>query len=130
MFIKLLAIFTIIPMFELFLLLKIGGMIGLFNTLLLILLTGAAGAYLARTQGFDILARIRTEMSQGRLPATELLDGAMILAGGVLLLTPGFFTDIVGFFLLVPFTRQYIKRIARLWIQRQIDKGRIGIHMR
>jgi UPF0716 protein FxsA len=128
MFIRLLALFTLVPLIELYVLLKVGGLIGIGPTIALILLTGIAGAYLARTQGFDLLRRIRTEMAQGRLPASELLDGAMVLAGGVLLLTPGFCTDLLGFSLLAPFTRVYIKQFARLWLQRMIESGRIDIH--
>ena len=127
MFIKLFMIFTIVPIIELYVLLKVGGLIGFGPTVALIFLTGAAGAYLARTQGFDILMRIRTETQQGRLPAGELVDGAMILAGGLLLLTPGFCTDLFGFSLLVPFTRIYLKRIVTLWFQKMIESERIRI---
>ena len=127
MFIRLLALFTFIPLVELYVLLKVGGLIGIGPTIALILLTGIAGAYLARTQGFDLLRRIQAEMAEGRLPASELLDGAMVLAGGVLLLTPGFCTDLLGFSLLAPFTRVHIKQFARYWLQRMIESGRIDI---
>lgn len=128
MFIRLLALFTLVPLVELYVLLRVGGLIGTGPTIALILLTGVAGAYLARTQGFDLLRRIQAEMAEGRLPASELLDGAMVLAGGVLLLTPGFCTDLLGFSLLTPFTRTYIKQFARCWLQRMIDSGRIHTH--
>ncbi len=128
MFIRLLLVFTIVPLVELYVLLKVGGLIGVGYTMTLILLTGIAGAYLARTQGFDILRRIQTEMAQGRLPAEQLIDGAMVLAGGLLLLTPGFCTDLLGFTLLVPATRAGLKRFLRTWLQHYIDKGNITIH--
>lgn len=128
MFIRLFMIFTIVPVVELYVLLKVGGMIGLGPTVALIFLTGAAGAYLARTQGFDILMRIRTEMEQGSLPAGELVDGAMILAGGLLLLTPGFCTDLLGFSLLAPFTRRHLKRLVTLWFQKMVESQTIRIH--
>lgn len=127
MFIRLLALFTLVPLIELYVLLKVGGLIGIAPTVALILLTGVAGAYLARTQGFDLLRRIQAEMAEGRLPASELLDGAMVLAGGVLLLTPGFCTDLLGFSLLVPFTRRHIKQFARFWLQRMIESGHLHI---
>lgn len=127
MFIKLLALLTIGPLIELYVLLKVGGLIGTGPTIALIILTGVAGAYLARTQGFDLLRRIQTEMNQGRLPASELLDGAMILIGGVLLLTPGFCTDLLGFSLLTPFTRAHIKKLVRFWLQKMIESERIDI---
>lgn len=125
MFIRLLIVFTIIPVVELYVLFKIGSLVGIAPTIALILLTGVAGAYLARTQGFDVLRRIQAELNRGHLPAGELIDGAMILAGGVLLLTPGFCTDLSGFLLLVPFTRSYLKRFATLWLQKQIERGNI-----
>lgn len=125
MFIRLLILFILVPVVELYVLLKVGGLIGIGPTIALILLTGISGAYLARTQGFDLLRRIQAEMAQGRLPASELLDGAMILAGGILLLTPGFCTDLLGFSFLVPFTRGYIKQFARYQIQKMIENGQI-----
>lgn len=128
MFIRLLVLFSIVPLIEIYVLLQVGSLIGLFPTLSLILLTGIAGTYLARTQGLDLLRRIQTEMSCGRVPAEELIDGAMVLIGGVLLLTPGFCTDLFGFCLLVPFTRNFLKRTTRASIQRMLDKGQINIH--
>nr|WP_291317474.1 FxsA family protein [Desulfuromonas sp.] len=82
---------------------------------------------MARTQGFDLLRRIQSEMEQGRLPTEDLLDGAMVLAGGIVLLTPGFCTDLLGFILLVPFTRAHVKRIARLWFLKQVNRGNLTI---
>lgn len=127
MFIRLLILFSLVPLIEIYVLLQVGSLIGLFPTVALVLATGIAGAYLARTQGFDLLRKIQTEMSQGRVPAEELLDGAMVLVGGVLLLTPGFCTDLFGFSLLVPTTRALIKQSAKTWIQRQVEKGQINI---
>jgi UPF0716 protein FxsA len=128
MFIRLLLLFTFVPVLELVILLKVGAWIGVAPTIALILLTGIAGAYLARTQGLDLAMRIQRELNEGRLPAEELLDGAMVLVGGILLLTPGFFTDLCGFILLVPGTRQFCKKTVRLWMKRYIDQGRIKIH--
>lgn len=127
MFIRLLVLFTVIPLVELYVLLKVGALIGPAPTIALIFFTGVAGAYLARTQGFDLLRRIQAEMAEGRLPTGELLDGAMILIGGVLLLTPGFCTDLFGFSLLVPISRTALKRLSTLWLQKLIDSGRIEI---
>ncbi len=128
MFIRLLLIFTIVPLTELYVLIKVGGLIGLPYTMALILLTGVAGAYLARTQGFDLLRRIQSELAAGRLPAEQLMDGAMVLAGGLLLLTPGFCTDLLGFVLLVPQTRALLKSALKVWLQRLMDNGSITIH--
>jgi UPF0716 protein FxsA len=127
MFIRLLILFTIIPVTELVILLKVGALIGAAPTIALIILTGIAGAYLARTQGLDLAYRIQSELTQGRLPTEELLDGAMILAGGILLLTPGFCTDLFGFSLLVPVTRSFLKKLVRTWMKHYLDQGRITI---
>ncbi|MEJ2199497.1 MAG: membrane protein FxsA [Desulfuromonadaceae bacterium] len=127
MFIRLLLFFTIIPVTELIVLLKVGALIGTLPTLLLIILTGIAGAYLARTQGLTLLYRIHAELNQGHLPTEELLDGAMILVGGILLLTPGFCTDLFGFTLLVPTTRALLKDFIRAWMNRYIQQERIVI---
>lgn len=127
MLIRLLLLFTIVPVIELVILFKVGSLIGAAPTIALILLTGVAGAYLARTQGLDLAYRIQAELNQGRLPTEELLDGAMILAGGILLLTPGFFTDIFGIVLLVPITRTFCKKSIRAWMKYSLDRGRITI---
>jgi UPF0716 protein FxsA len=128
MFIKLMLLFTLIPVLEIYVILRVGHYLGAGPTVALIILTGIAGAYLARTQGFDIVRRIQYQTSRGQLPAESLLDAAMVLAGGLLLLTPGFCTDIFGFTLLVPTTRTGLKRIMRHWLQKQIDRGNVKIH--
>jgi len=125
--IRLLLLFTIIPAVELFILFKVGALIGAAPTIALIILTGMAGAYLAKTQGLDLVSRIQNELNQGRLPTEELLDGAMILGGGILLLTPGFITDLFGFVLLVPPTREIFKKLVRSWMKYYIDQGQITI---
>lgn len=130
MFIRLLILFTCIPLLEIYVLLEAGRQIGLSATILLILLTGIAGAWLARTQGIEILRRIQLEMAAGRMPAVALLDGAMVLIGGVLLLTPGFCTDLVGFTFLAPFSRPFWRDLLSRWMQKNVEQGRIHIHRR
>ena len=127
MFIKLLILFTLVPIIELYVLIEASHQIGIGATIAMIFLTGIAGAYLARSQGFHIINRIQSEMNQGRLPAEELMDGAIILAGGLLLLTPGFCTDFTGFILLTPVTRQFIKVWLRRWLDLKIQRGEIQI---
>ena len=109
MFIKLIILFTLVPIIELYVLIEAGRQIGAGATIGMIFLTGIAGAYLARSQGFNLINRIQTDLNQGRIPAEEMMDGAMILAGGLLLLTPGFCTDLFGFCLLTPTTRKLFK---------------------
>lgn len=125
MFIKLLILFTLVPIIELYVLIEASHQIGIGATIAMIFLTGIAGAYLARTQGFNIVTRIQSELNQGHLPAEELMDGAVILAGGLLLLTPGFCTDLTGFILLTPVTRQFIKGWLKKWLDLKVQRGEI-----
>ncbi|HEX9778935.1 MAG TPA: FxsA family protein [Geopsychrobacteraceae bacterium] len=127
MFIRLLILFTVVPIVELYVLLEIGALIGTLSTVALIFLTGIAGAYLARMQGFSLINRIQGELNQGRVPRGELVDGAMILVGAVLLLTPGFCTDLVGFSLLVPLTRSLVKGRLIRWLEKLAADKQIHI---
>jgi UPF0716 protein FxsA len=102
------TLFIIIPIIEMVLLIKVGGMIGAVPTVGLVLLTAVIGVNLLRQQGFDTLARLQSRLANGEIPGTELLEGAMLLIGGALLLTPGFFTDGAGFICLIPACRRPI----------------------
>ncbi|PLX79839.1 MAG: membrane protein FxsA [Desulfuromonas sp.] len=130
MFIKIFFILIFVPILEIYTLIQIGGLLGVWATIALVVLTGIAGTLLLRTQGIDVLREIQEEMNGGRLPAEQLLDGAMILAGGLVLLTPGFWTDLCGFFLLVPTTRRIIKGWLRIWLEQHLRSGTITIHKR
>lgn len=127
MFFKLFLLFTIIPIVELYLLIKIGGVIGAFNTVLIIFITATAGAYLAKSQGFIVLANIQQGVREGRMPGRELLHGLFVLLGGVTLLTPGFLTDLLGLSMLLPLSREMYIRLATRLIRRKIDTGRWDI---
>jgi len=113
MFFKLLSIFLVIPVIELSLLIKIGGMIGALNTVLIILITASLGAYLAKSQGLRVLREIREAMSRGYMPGNELLHGFFVLIGSFALLTPGFMSDIVGFSMLIPQIREIYVEMAK-----------------
>ncbi|WP_029897163.1 FxsA family protein [Desulfohalovibrio reitneri] len=126
--VRLFLLFTLVPLVEIFLFVKVGERIGGLNTVVLVIITAAVGAALARAQGAEAMRRIRRAMERGLAPAEELLDGALILVAGVVLLTPGFFTDLVGLFLLVPQGREVIKKRLRVWIKRKMDQGTIHIH--
>ena len=128
MFIKLLIFFVFEPVMELYILIEAGRIMGLAPTIGLIMMTGVAGAWLARSQGVEILRRIQEETSRGQMPATILIDGALILVGGLLLLTPGFFTDALGFSFLVPLTRDLWRKGLSTWLQKQIKQGSVNIH--
>lgn len=116
MFIKLIILFSVIPLVELLILIRIGTYIGALNTILLVLTTAIIGAALARRQGMNTIWRIRQSLSNGKLPADELLDGFIILVAALFLITPGLLTDTTGFILLIPQTR----RIFKKWVERKI----------
>ncbi|MAD24399.1 MAG: membrane protein FxsA [Verrucomicrobiales bacterium] len=120
MYRRLLILFIIVPLVELYLLAIVGGRVGLPATILLVVLTGAWGAYLAKSQGLSILAKIQFETSAGRVPTAELLDGLLVLIGGVVLLTPGLLTDLVGFLLMVPSFRAIIRNRVKAKFAAQI----------
>jgi len=122
-FIRLFILFTVVPVIEIYLIIKTGQVIGPLPTVFLLLVISFAGSWLVRAQGFQTMRNIQSELAQGRLPAAQLMDGAMVLVGGVLLLTPGFFTDLLALFLLIPFTREFIKRLVGTWLQRRLAAG-------
>jgi len=123
MFFKLFLLFLIVPVIEIYLLIKVGSAIGGLATVATLLLVSLLGAYLVRSQGFRIIEKIREELSRGRLPAAQMLDGALVFIGGVLLMTPGFFTDFLGIFFLIPATRRLIKMWLGLWLQSRLARG-------
>ncbi|MCK5726841.1 MAG: FxsA family protein [Thiotrichaceae bacterium] len=101
-------LFLIIPLVEIYFLVKVGGSIGAFQTILLIIATAVIGVMLLRQQGMVALGRLQKNIMEGHLPAGDVLDGIILLVGGALLLLPGFFTDTLGFLCLIPFSRQLI----------------------
>jgi UPF0716 protein FxsA len=121
MFGYLFLLFTVVPLVELALLVWIGGETVWWLPVLMVLASGVAGAALARWQGWRALSRIRDELQQGRLPTDALVDGVMILAAGLLLITPGVLTDGLAFALLVPPVRRAIKRGLVAWLRRNVE---------
>jgi len=95
---------------EIYLLIKVGGIIGALPTVFMVVFTAVLGAWLLRIQGFATLARVKRTMAQGGIPAIEMLEGAVLLVSGALLLTPGFFTDGIGFLCLIPSLRRAMIR--------------------
>lgn len=102
----LLLIFIIVPVVEMWFLIQVGKVIGAWPTIGLVLLTAMIGLSLLRRQGFQTLMRVQERLNQGEIPATEVVEGVLLAVGGALLLTPGFFTDFLGFTCLLPFTRR------------------------
>lgn len=109
----LLALFIVIPIVEIALFIQVGGFIGLWPTLAIVIVTAMAGTYLVKRQGLAELARIQNSLNTLDNPTRPLAHGAMILASGLLLLTPGFFTDAVGFLLLIPGVRDKVMQVVR-----------------
>ena len=113
MFFKLFLAFTLVPVAEIYLIIKLGGYLGAFNTVAIIIITGFAGAALARMQGLQTMLRVRQSLEQGIVPAEEMVDALLIFIAGIVLLTPGFITDLSGLLLLFPPSRLHIKRFLR-----------------
>jgi UPF0716 protein FxsA len=105
-------VFVVLPIAELYVIIQVGDAIGVVPTVILLLVDGMLGAALARSQGRLAWRRFNEALARGRVPAKEVYDGAAIIFGGALLLTPGFITDILGLFLLVPPTRALLRRMT------------------
>ena len=116
-------ILIIVPIIEITLFVQIGGAIGLGWTLLVILATAMLGARTIRRQGIDALARAQAQMATGRPPVGEIVHGVLILMAGILLLTPGFMTDALGFLLLFPPTRLFVLELAAGFILPKLFSG-------
>lgn len=123
------TLFVVLPVAELALLLRVGRTLGFWPTLGLVLFTGVLGAALARREGTRTLGALRSELARGGLPGRAILDGASILVGGALLLTPGFLTDALGFALLFPPTRTRLQGFLRRRIEAGVQEGRIHVAM-
>ncbi|MBD2844675.1 membrane protein FxsA [Paenibacillus sp. IB182496] len=126
----LLVLAIVLPVIEIWGIVRIGAWLGGWTALLLVLLTAALGAYMMRREGLRVLASARAEMEQGRMPGLALLDGVCVLAGGALLLLPGFLTDLLGLVLLLPPTRAYCRGLLLGWLEARLRSGQITIRRR
>jgi UPF0716 protein FxsA len=113
---------------ELWLLFRAGAVIGGVNTLFVVILTGIIGAGLAKNQGRAILGKIQKDMSQGKMPADQLIHGFLVFAGGLLLLTPGFFTDFIGLSLVFPLTRSLYISNFKKGLEKRIKNGSVQFY--
>lgn len=114
------AAFLVVPVLELLLFIYVQNRIGLGLLLIGVMVTAAAGAFLVRMQGLAVWKSVRGELAAGRPPGRQLVHGAMVLAGGALLLTPGFLTDGVGLLLMIPFVREGLRRLGSRFLQRRV----------
>lgn len=126
----LLLLFIVLPAVELALLIEIGRRIGTLETLGVIVVTGAVGAAMARSQGLRVLSQVREEISAGTMPAASLVDGVLILVAAALLVTPGVLTDAFGFLCLVPGFRTLVKRELLRRFERAVEEGRVQMNIR
>jgi len=113
----------LIAITEIYLIIKVGGAIGFLPTVAIVLTTGMTGVVLLRQQGFQLLGQLNQKMSAGQMPAAELVEGVALMMGGVMLITPGFLTDVIGFSLLLPWTRKrMVSKLARV-LESQVQSG-------
>lgn len=120
-------LFVVLPVIEIFVLIQIGQAIGAWWTVLLLIADGVFGSWLMKREGTRAWAALTTALRSGRMPARELADAALILVGGTLLLTPGFVTDIIGLFLILPFTRPVARRMLTAFLTRRFLAGSGGL---
>ncbi len=124
-----LLLFVVLPAVELGLLIEIGSRIGTASTIAIIILTGVVGGSLARWQGLWVVGRMQSEMARGELPASSLVDGAIILLASALLVTPGVLTDVFGFLCLLPAFRSVLKKIAQRRFAKAVAEQRVHVSM-
>ncbi|GAB6094322.1 membrane protein FxsA [Desulfatiferula olefinivorans] len=127
MILKLFLAFTLIPMIEIFLLIKISSILGPLTAIILVIATGFAGANLAKIQGVQTVKRINESLHQGIMPGDDIIDAFLILIAGIVLITPGLLTDIAGILLLIPGTRNRAKAWLKHTLDRLIRSGRFQI---
>jgi len=125
---KLILAFAILPVAEIYVLIEVGSVIGSLNTVAIILLTAAAGGYLARNEGTRTYNQIQTHLQQGVVPRNEIVDALLIFAAGIVLLTPGFITDLAGLAVLFPPTRAPIREFLKRRFKNRMDRTTIEIN--
>ena len=124
MLIRLILLFTVIPLIELYLLIQVGSYFGAFHTIMIVLITGIIGGLLARSQGLSVQRQIRVDLQKGIIPTDSLIDGCFILIAGALLITPGMITDMFGFVVMVPLFRGWLKKRLKEILKRKFQSGR------
>jgi UPF0716 protein FxsA len=122
----LIVLFIVVPIAELYVIIKVGELIGVLPTLILLLADALAGSWLLKHQGRGAWRRFNEALAAGRFPGREVVDGALIIVGGTLLLTPGFISDVVGAFLLVPPTRALVRRLLKRFTIGRVAVAGIG----
>ena len=117
----------VLPAIEIAVLLLSGHLIGIWFTLLLILITGALGLFLAKRQGMETWRKAQEQIQYGYMPGNEIIDGICILIGGIFLVLPGLISDIIGIILLLPFTRNLLKPVVIRLIMNRMNRGKVTV---
>lgn len=116
-------LFILLSALEIGVFMLAGKWMGIMPTVLLIIITGMVGAYLTKKQGVNVLYQLQSQIQNGQPPGIAMLDGVCVLIGGILLISPGFITDLMGFVLLIPFTRKFIRptmiKMIKNWVNRK-----------
>lgn len=130
MLFKLMLLFTVVPIIELMLLFRLSRYIGFQYTIIIVLVTGVVGAFLAKREGKGIIKRIKVEISDGRVPGDELINGLCVIVGGAMLLTPGIITDAAGFILVISPTRKILITAIKRKIKNMIQDGTVSFYFK
>lgn len=123
------ALLVAVPIIEVWILLRVGHAIGGLPTVAILVAEAAVGAWLMKREGSRAWQALRATLGTGRMPATELTDAALVLVGGVLLMLPGFLTDVFGFFFLLPFTRPLARRLVEVFAARQVQRAGVDMDL-
>jgi UPF0716 protein FxsA len=124
---RLFLLFTLVPLVELYLLVSIGGWMGVAPTIALVAVTGILGAWLAKREGRKALASYREALTQGRMPEDGIVSGLLILVGGVLLIAPGVLTDLTGLALMIPPIRRGVAKLVTQRVQARLQSGELQV---
>ncbi len=128
MLVRLILLFTVIPLIELYLLIQVGRYLGTLPTIMIVLITGIIGGLLARSQGLNVQRQIRIDLQNGIIPTDSLIDGLFILIAGALLITPGMLTDVCGFALMVPGFRVKLKMWLKGVLKHKFESGQFQFY--
>ena len=128
MFLKLLILFIATPLVEMAILIELGRRLGTWHTIGIVLLTGLIGASLAKAQGLQVYRNLMTSLYNGELPHNHLIEGLLLFVGGALLVTPGVLTDVVGFVLVLPWTRRMVREQVKSQLRKRLIYGGNSSH--
>jgi UPF0716 protein FxsA len=128
MVIRFILLFTVVPLIELYLLIQVGKYLGAFPTIAVVFITGIMGGLLARSQGLSIYRHIQMDLQNGTIPTDSLIDGLFILIAGALLITPGLITDIVGFLVMIPGFRRWLRKRIKERFKQKLEAGQMHFY--